>query len=244
MFWLHDIKYILPIMIQKILSFVGLVVLLLVISELIGLGYLWYGLKTYDDYWRGRANQPGEFLYVALGDSAAQAVGASKPANGYVGLLAAKIEQTTGRKVRVVNLSVSGAKIEDALREQVPHLANYKIDLVTAEIGANDMANYNPEAFAKSYETFLQALPPGRSVVSNMPYFGGRANTTRNAQDANKTIAKLTSRYAIPTAQLYEGLSTQQSPLIYASDFFHPNNRGYRIWYEAFWPQVEAIAKQ
>lgn len=231
-------SYILLIMIRNILSFLGLIVLILVMSELIGLGYLWYGLRSYSNYWQDRAKQPGDFIYIALGDSAAQGIGASRPANGYVGLIAANIEKTTGRKVRVINLSVSGAKVEDALRDQVPQLANYRPDLLTAEIGANDMRNYNAKAFRQSYEKFLQALPPGKSIVADMPYFGGRPDSTRHAQEANKIIAELTDTYNTPTAQLYNSLSIQQSPRIYASDFFHPNNRGYRIWYTAFWPEV------
>jgi acyl-CoA thioesterase I len=221
-------------MVRKLFVGLGMLICIVVISELIGLAYLYYGLKSYPNYWHGRANQPGEFVYVALGDSAAQAVGASRPENGYVGLLADSIEQATGRRVRLINLSRSGAKVGDALNEQIPKLNQYTPDLVTAEIGANDMRAYNPEVFQRQYEQFLQSLPPGVSIVSNMPYFGGRADASRNARDANQIISQLTSRYGIPTADLYGALSRQQSPFIYASDLFHPNDRGYRIWYQAF----------
>lgn len=228
---------------RKVMMYAGLIVLILITTELIGLAYLWYGLKTYPAYWHGRANQPGEFLYVALGDSAAQGVGASKPTHGYVGLIAANIEKTTGKKVRVINLSKSGATLTDALRDQTPQLNNYRADLVTAEIGANDMKNYNPETFRQQYEQFLQALPPGKSVVSDMPYFGGRPNHNRNARDANITIKQLTEQYQIPRAELFDNLSRQQSPLIYASDLFHPNNRGYRIWHQAFQEPINQLIK-
>lgn len=230
-------------MIRKLLVFLLMAVVIVAICELIGLAYLWYGLKTYPAYWQGRANQPGEFIYVALGDSAAQAVGASKPANGYVGLIAANIEKTTGKTVRVINLSRSGATLEDALHDQVPELAKYKANLVTVEIGANNMKDYNPESYKQNYERLLQALPPGKSVVSDMPYFGGRPNHSRNARDANIAISQLAEQYQIPQANLYDNLSRHQSPLIYASDLFHPNNRGYRIWHDAFWPVVSWLIK-
>jgi acyl-CoA thioesterase-1 len=126
----------------------------------------------------------------------------------------------------------------------VPQLANYDADLVTAEIGANNMRDYNPEHFAIDYERFLQAMPPGRSVVSDMPYFGGRANTNRNAQHANLTIKRLADQYNIPSATLHATLASQQSPWIYASDFFHPNDRGYRLWHKAFWPPILRIIGQ
>lgn len=225
-------------MIATVLRLCGVLLVVLVISQLIGLAFLWYSLRTYDDYWRGRANQPGDFLYVALGDSAAQSVGASKPDKGYVGLIAASIEQSTGRQVRVINLSRSGATLEEALRTQVPKLAEYQADLVTVEIGANNMRTYDPENFRKNFEKLLQALPPDRSVVADMPHFGGRANTSRNARYANQTIGRLAEQYNIPRASLYTKLASRQSPWIYAGDFFHPNDRGYRIWYEAFWQVI------
>lgn len=231
-------------MIGMVLRFGGVLLVVVVMSQVIGLAFLWYGLRTYDDYWRGRANQNGDFLYVALGDSAAQSVGASRPEKGYVGLLAESIQQTTGRRVRVINLSRSGATLEEALRTQTPQLANYNADLVTAEIGANDMRNYDPETFRRQYERFVQALPPGRSVISDIPYFGGRGNMNRNAQYANVAIRQLAQKYGIPHAPLHNTLADRQSPWIYASDFFHPNDRGYQLWYEAFWPSVNQALSQ
>ncbi len=228
-------------MLRKTAICLGLALTILFISGAIGLIMLRYNVAAYADYWKGRANQPGEFLYIALGDSAAQSLGASKPEYGYVGRIASNIEQATGRKVRVINLSVTGATVEDALREQVPELATYDPDLVTAEIGANDMRRYTPGQFSVDYERFLQALPPGRSVVSNMPVFGGRDNTTRHAADASQTIRELTAAYQIPMADLFGELSNRQSPWIYASDLFHPNNRGYVIWHDAFWPHIEPL---
>jgi len=229
-------------MIRIFLLALGMIVAVLVICELIGLGYLYYGLKAWPDYWRGRANQPGEFIYVALGDSAAQGVGASRPNKGYVGLIADQIQQSTGKKVRVINLSKSGAKLQDALRDQVPLLDQYKADLVTVEIGANDMGGYtssNAGGFRKDYEKLLQSLPPGKSVVSDMPYFGGRPGWTSNSHLANTSIHQLAAQYNVPVAPLFDKLAANQTPLIYASDFFHPSDRGYRIWLEAFQPAIK-----
>ncbi len=227
-------------MIYKIVRWSGAVLAVLVISELVGLGILRHNISSFANYWRGRANQPGDFIYVALGDSAAQGLGASKPQHGYVGLIADSIQRQTGRTVRVINLSVTGAKLEDALRLQAPKLADYTPDLVTVEIGANNMGTFNKADFSVKYNKFLGTLPPGRSVVSDMPYFGTRPQYNDNAQGANAIIHGQAKAYAIPVANLYGSLQDRQTPFIYASDFFHPNDRGYRIWYDAFWPEVEA----
>jgi len=61
------------------------------------------------DYWAAPKGEPGGILYVALGDSVAQGIGASGPERGYVGLLAERLRIATGRPVLVVNLSRSGA---------------------------------------------------------------------------------------------------------------------------------------
>jgi acyl-CoA thioesterase-1 len=228
-------------MMRKIARVTALTLAVLIVSELIGLSLLRHNVANYAAYWRGRAEQPGEFVYVAIGDSAAQGVGASQPRNGYIGLIAGSIERKTGRKVQVVNLSVTGAKLDDALKHQIPKIANYKPNLVTAEIGANDMGSFDSKAFAVNYDRFLHALPAGSSVVSNMPYFGTRPQVQDNARAANQIIQRQTKQHNIPMADLYGNLQGKQSPLIYASDWFHPNDRGYKVWYEAFWPQVEGL---
>ena len=64
-------------------------------------------------WWREQAKVDGDLLYVALGDSTAQGIGASRPVNGYVGILADRIRALSGRTVRTVNLSVSGARVAD-----------------------------------------------------------------------------------------------------------------------------------
>ena len=56
----------------------------------------------------------GVLRYVAIGDSAAQGIGASRPDRSYVGVLADDIHAATGRSVRVINLSISGATVDVA----------------------------------------------------------------------------------------------------------------------------------
>ena len=62
----------------------------------------------YAEHWRRAAtNVPEDAIhYVALGDSAAQGVGASRVETSYVALLAERISQVSRRQVVVTNLSV------------------------------------------------------------------------------------------------------------------------------------------
>ncbi|MGJ7440359.1 SGNH/GDSL hydrolase family protein [Aquipuribacter sp. MA13-6] len=71
------------------------------------------GIERAREFWSGPQGDPGGLLYVALGDSTAQGVGASRPDRGYVGLLAQRLRERTGTAVQVINLSSSGARIHD-----------------------------------------------------------------------------------------------------------------------------------
>ena len=54
------------------------------------------GIPRASDYWSVPRGEAGGLLYVALGDSAAQGIGASHPDRGYVGLLADRLRAATG----------------------------------------------------------------------------------------------------------------------------------------------------
>ena len=62
-------------------------------------------------------------LWVVLGDSTAQGLGAPSPDHGYVGQVLGALRQRTGLPWRVLNLSASGALIRDVLDQQLPRAA-------------------------------------------------------------------------------------------------------------------------
>ena len=230
-------------MLKRILIILAVVVLALVLIEVVNLYRLKTSIGRYASYWKGQTTKNGEFTYVALGDSAAQGVGASSPQNGYVGLLGKQIANTTGKSVRIVNLSVSGAEVEDVIDKQLPQLKNYKPDLITVEIGSNNVTHWNESAFAAQYNTLAAALPRG-TVVANIPYFGGRSHQNDEAVAASKIIAAAAARYHLKLVDLQSYTAQYQSWLNYSWDFFHPSNRGYRIWDAAFWPIVKSALPQ
>jgi acyl-CoA thioesterase-1 len=81
-------------------------------------------LASFARYWlahndRVLARDDGP-LWVVLGDSTAQGLGASSPDGGYVGQVLAELRQETGLPWRVLNLSVSGSLARDVLGAQLP----------------------------------------------------------------------------------------------------------------------------
>jgi acyl-CoA thioesterase-1 len=231
-------------MVKKILVALGLLILFLVSTEIIRLVQLKGSVSRYAQYWKQRSQEQGDFTYIALGDSTAQGIGASQPDNGYVGLLVKRITQTTGKSVRVVNLSVTGAKIDDVINKQLPQLKKYKPDLITVEIGSNDVANnYNSQRFQEQYEK-LASLLPSNTIVADIPYFGGRLRLNNKALNASGSIRNIAQEHNFKLVKLQETTRQKQSVFNYSADYFHPSNRAYKIWEDAFWKAIEPTLRK
>ncbi len=226
----------------RIMMLLGPFILLILLIFVVRAGRVLFEAGWYRAYWEQQTKQPvlaDSLQYVALGDSVAQGVGASKPQNSYVGRLVTSLEEATGRPVQITNLSVSGARTQDVIRDQLPKLKRLKLpkdSIVTIDIGANNMGpNFNPTTFEQDMSEILQALPP-QTVVADIPYFGGGIKRTLEPHvvEANKIIGKLTTLHGLRRAPVYE--STKHSSLRDVSgDFFHPSDHGYNQWYDAFW---------
>src|SRR5687768_8103066 len=102
-------------------------------------------------------------LWVVLGDSAAQGVGASAHDRGWVGLVHARL----GPQWRVLNLSRSGARTREVVDEQLPRGLALAPDLLTAVVGGNDALRTPLERWSRDAADLVAALPPG-AVVSTV----------------------------------------------------------------------------
>jgi len=220
-----------------VLAIVGV----LVAVEVLALVWLFYSVGAYKNYWIKAANESGELTYLALGDSAAQGIGATSPRRGYVGVLASRLQQKTGKSVRVVNISKTGATLQDYLNEQAPKVKGIKADVVTIEIGANDIRSFDKEKFTAQFRQVLASLPDG-TYVSNMPLFNSRPGSTNNAQEASDVIKKALADYSkLVFVDLEKQTSDNKSIFGFAPDLFHPNNISYKNWADAFWLQINKI---
>lgn len=194
-------------------------------------------------WWKEQQSRPGELLYVALGDSAAQGVGASSPGRSYVGLIANHLRERTGGTVRVVNLSVSGARLADVIAVQLPELAQLKPqpDFMTMAIGANDIAHFDLVRFERELGIVFDALP-GDTIVGDLPaFYLGKAE--QFVRSANSVLHRMASERGFEIAEVY-AKTRRQGAARYAlnqvaADFFHPNDRGYRVWASAFLPLLD-----
>ena len=192
-------------------------------------------------WWKDYHKRDGELLYVAIGDSTAQGIGASRPGRSYVGELAKHIRAHTGRTVRVANLGVSGSTVRGALIDQLPKLRKLEPDIVTVSIGANNMADFNAEKFESDLRRLFDGLP-AHAIVADLPSFYFLP-AEKHVLVANEIVHRLASQFGFAVVPLYArtkrqglwGVTTQ-----FAGDLFHPNDRGYAIWASAFIPTLDA----
>ncbi|UOE44134.1 SGNH/GDSL hydrolase family protein [Agromyces larvae] len=195
-------------------------------------------------YWREQRAEtdatPGALLYVAIGDSAAQGIGASRPGHSYVGFIARGIAEASGRPVRAVNLGISGATVRMAIEKELPLLDPLEPDVLTVSIGANDIAEFDPQRFDRDIRELISRLP-AHAIVADLPSFYFLA-AQRKVRLANRMLRAAAAERGLEVVPLHArtdrqglwGVTTQ-----FAGDLFHPNDRGYRVWAAAFLPAVE-----
>lgn len=138
--------------------------------------------------------------------------------------------------MQVLNLSSSGARIDDVLTHQLPRLAAPQPDLVTVGIGGNDLLTYDPEAYVQQMTALTAALPAG-TVIADAPYLM-HGHWERDAEQAADLLTRSARGHGLIVAPLHDALRREgwwAMATRFAADFFHPNDRGHRVWAKAFW---------
>ena len=201
---------------------------------------------------RERAQQSGDApdpLWVVLGDSTAQGLGAPGPDGGYVGQTLHQLRRTTGRHWRVLNLSVSGALIRDVLADQIPRLEGQHPDLVTCGAGANDILFSAPGKLFSDLRALLAAVPD-ETVMLDLPLLSGfwwivGHMSVPYITRINRVIREVATERSLRVAEVSRHFIP---PWVgkFSVDNFHPSQDGYRDWsralVEALTPGPAAIA--
>ena len=198
--------------------------------------------KSYAAYWQEynervlaeQASDPGP-LWVAIGDSTAQGLGAPSPHGGYVGQALTELRRRTGQPWRLINLSVSGSLIRDVLDTQLSKLPSAP-DLVTCGVGANDVYYNSPSRLFGDMRTLLAEVPDG-TVMLDLPLpvsmWGpvGRA-TVPYIRRVNRLISERAAERGLPVGLVSENFTPPWAGK-FGADAFHPSQDGYRDWTRA-----------
>lgn len=175
------------------------------------------------DEWNASALTSTGPLWVALGDSMSQGIGAGDIAGGWVGQLYSRLA-SSGRPMRLINLSTSGARVNDVLTTQLDQLRALSIEpaVVTVLVGANDMLRRSRrDAAVPAFRALLAELPAGRTVVATLP----RGNPQSLA--INAMIDAAASSGAVRIAEMRSRTIPALRGTL-AEDYFHPNEVGYK----------------
>lgn len=189
--------------------------------------------------------------FVILGDSTAAGLGAGDPKHAYATDLARMLAKT-GRRVDLVALGVSGARIHDVLTEQVPEAIRADPDLVFVGIGANDVTHLTRLSSIESdTHAILQRLgSAGATVVlAGPPDMRAKAWLEplrtlagwrgRQVASAMELAASDEGVPVVPLAQKTGPFFAAHPDTAYAADDFHPGPAGYEAWADAIFPVLE-----
>ena len=191
--------------------------------------------RTFAEFWRNQNKEAVSAkgpLWVVLGDSTAQGVGASSPLHGYVGQVLSSLAERSTRPWRVLNLSKSGAQTWQVIDQQLPLLDELDEEpaLVTCGIGSNDIFATPPKKLRSTMRQLIDRLPRS-SVVLDLPLpdklWTVGSLCSPYVASINRTIYLAAARRGLSVAEVSRHFAPPWHGQ-FAADRFHPNDTGYR----------------
>jgi lysophospholipase L1-like esterase len=191
-------------------------------------------------------------LYVAMGDSTVEGVGASQDEASYVSRLHARL-RAVYPNARLVNLGLAGATSTHVLERQVPYAVKAQPQLITLSVGPNDITERVPRVdFARNIDIVLGRLAAETRAVMVInllpdlavtPRFRGHeaeAEVGRLSVEFNEVVAAAAARHGAHLVDLYEASRREvpARPELVAADGYHPSDLGHERWAELMWDTV------
>jgi lysophospholipase L1-like esterase len=199
---------------------------------------------AFADYWQGHnervAGRTGP-LWVVLGDSTAQGLGAPSPSGGYVGQVLAELRGRTGESWQVLNLSRSGSLLSDVAATQLPKVPAFA-SLVTCGAGINDILYTAPGKLFADLRQLVASVPDG-TVLLDLPVPAGVWGVIGRASvpyvvRINRVLHHAAAQRGLAVARISAQFTSPWQGK-FARDNFHPSQDGYRDWSRAL---LSAIA--
>ncbi len=171
-------------------------------------------------------------LWVALGDSSTQGVGASTWELGWVPTVLKRLRDETGDPWRVIVLAMSGGRFRDVADRQVPVLRTMlgPADLVTCVIGSNDlMWRRGTKGVLADARDAVEVLPHG-TLLSELNGPGPRPAALNDIFKSGQQSRDL---------QLFNIWNWPSGRGALAQDRIHPSDIGYGHMAELAWTSIE-----
>lgn len=179
-----------------------------------------------------------EIRYIAAGDSTAVGIGSQTSDDAYPNIIANALSRSN--YVVYKNVAVSGAKTTEFIETQLQQIIDFKPDIITISIGANDQTH----------------LIKNRSVFKNLQFIADRLIKETDAKIYTADIPDFSGVTLLPswyvkliefrTTKFNEQIQTLASDRItivpihslgtveLSKDQFHPNKNGYKAWAHTF----------
>lgn len=208
-----------------------------------------------DDGYRAPSQAPRRFgdngprlRLVVLGDS----TGAGRGAPYERGIAVASARHLAKhRRVTLTNLAVSGARLGDVRRDQLPAAARLRPDVVLLAAGANDVTGLTRPGSVRDHLTAIaKGLRRARCgiaiVVTASPDVGSAPRLAQplrmlaglNTRRLNGAVEDVVREQDLVLAPLAKrtGRRFRADRSLFAADGFHPSAAGYAVWM----PVIEA----
>jgi GDSL-like Lipase/Acylhydrolase family len=164
-----------------------------------------------------------------------QAIGAARPDDGIAGRIGSYLSTKTGRPVHVTNVSVGGATVQDIIDQQLPKVDLGQADLIIVAT-ASDLEGRVPlDDYQAHLRALLGALPPEKTIVSDLPLEPGRGDYQAVLQQAADQRGMRRADFACVFTAAGRRLD------IFSWLFPHLNSKGYYYWFLAFQPEVDSV---
>lgn len=193
------------------------------------------------DEWNAKAAAKTGPLWIVLGDSSSQGVGAPNPMDGWVPKMLELLRTTTGDPWRVINLSITGAQYSDIAHWQLDRVrtlrsAGQEPHVMSLIAGANNLMAPNswPQSFGH-LDNILASLPVGQSVVGKVG-----SSSPLNSMMARRFNAKIEAAAAKKDFKLFWPWAWPSRDGL-AADKWHPGPKGYDYMVDIIWPCIAGV---
>lgn len=192
-----------------------------------------------------------KYHILVIGDSSGVGTGASDPSFSTAGLLGSRYPNA-----KITNLSVNGRKTAELITP-LQSLQGNRYDLILIQIGGNDIVRFtNKKQHKKDLQMVLSAavslsdqvilLHSGNVGTAQFFPWGSRFLWTRRTLQVRSMYMEVASEYEnVVYVDLFQKKAddpfAKENEKFYASDFFHPSDEGYRLWYEALQKEIHTL---
>lgn len=194
------------------------------------------------------------FVYVAIGDSSVEGVGASHHTKSYPSLVFEKIK-LTHPECEYHNLGKSGDRIKHVVKNQLPQVLELKPNLVTVSIGVNDIrGRVKLSEFEKDLTYFVKTLQretDAKVIITNIPDFSSLPTLPIYIRIAskifinrfNKSIERVSGNFGLTLVDIFKvsrAFCREWRDFI-SNDGYHPSDAGYALWAETIISSVKSF---